>query len=93
MYGIVLGAVAVLTILTVVITKWYLAKGILKPVYYMNITTSLLHASVNWIMFLHDAEQVAMLLYNLLSIYAIVMAIKGLKRLKREANEAKESGA
>lgn len=87
MYGIILGIVAVLTILTVVIAKWYLAKGILKPVYYMNIITSLLHASINWIMFVHDVEQWAMLLYNLLSIYTIVMSIKGLKRLRKEANE------
>ena len=84
MYGIILAVVAVLTILTVVITKWYLAKGILKPVYYLNIITSVLHASVNWVMYLHDSEQIAMLLYNFLSIYAIIMSVKGLRRLKRE---------
>ena len=87
MYGILLAVVAGLTILTVVITKWYLAEGILKPVYYLNIITSLLHALVNWMMFIHDAEQVGMLMYNLLSIYAIVMAVKGLKRLKKERQD------
>lgn len=84
MYGILLAVIAVLTILSVAVTKWYLAKGILKPVYYLNITTSLLHASVNWAMFLHDTEQIAMLLYNFLSIYVIIMAAKGLRRLKIE---------
>ena len=84
MYGITLAVVAILTILTVVITQWHLAKGILKPVYYLNIATSLLHATVNWAMYLHDSEQIAMLLYNFLSIYAITMSIKGLRRLKRE---------
>jgi hypothetical protein len=84
MYGTILAVVAIITIFTVVITKWYLAKGILRPVYYLNITTAILHASVNWIMYLHDSEQIAILLYNLLSIYAIVMSIKGLKRLKKE---------
>lgn len=87
MYGILLAIVAVLIITTVVITKWYLAKGILKPVYYLNIIISILHAFVNWIMFIHDTEQIAMLLYNFLSVYAIIMAIKGLKRLKRENEE------
>ena len=91
MYGILLTIVAALTISTVVVTKWYLAKGILKPVYYLNIATSLLHALVNWMMFIHDPEQIGMLLYNLLSIYAIIMSVKGLKRLKKEKliNEAK----
>lgn len=90
MYQIILVIIAILTVMSVTTTKWYLSKGILKPVYHLNIFTSLLHATVNWAMFLHDSEQIGMLIYNFLSVYTIVMAIRGLNRLKEEdTNETK----
>ena len=85
MYGSLLTIITLLTISGVVASKWYLAKGILKPVYCLNITISVLHFVVNWMMFLHDSEQISLLLYNFLSIYAVVMSVKGLMRLKRES--------
>ena len=84
MYSVILTIAATLTIIIVISAKWFLAKGILKPVYYLNMVTSVLHASINWIMYLHDPEQIGMLLYNFLSIYVIIMSIKGLRRLKKE---------
>jgi len=87
MYGFSLASINITAILIVVILKWYLAKGILKPVYYLGIVASCLFTCINVMMFLHDPAQWSIMLLNLLNAYAIVMNIIGLRRLARETNE------
>lgn len=87
MYGTSLAAINITSIILVVILKWYLAKGILKPVYYIGIVVSLLFTVMNTLMFIHDVEQWSIMLLNLLNAYAIVMNIIGLRRLARETKD------
>jgi len=88
MYSFWLTTINILAITLVVILKWYLAKGVLKPVYYLGIVASCLFSCINIMLFLHDPEQWSIMLMNILNVYAVVMNIIGLKRLaKEERNE------
>jgi len=90
MYSTLLASVNVTAILVVIALKWYLAKGILRPVYHLGIVASCLFTCVNVMMYLHDPAQWSIMLLNLLNVYAIVMNVVGLRRLRKESNENSE---
>lgn len=84
MYSFWLTTVNVIAIVFVLILKWYLAKGTLKPVYYLGIIASCLFSCVNIMLFIHDPAQWSILLLNILNIYSVVMSVIGLLRLSKE---------
>jgi len=77
----------ILTIIAIILTmfsKWYLAKGILRPVYWLGIGIGITYLILNTVTAFLRPEFQAVIFYNLLSIYAISMSIKGLNRLRKE---------
>ena len=91
MYSILLASVNITAILVVIVLRWYLTKGILRPVYHLGIVASCLFTCTNVMLYLHDPGQWSIMLLNILNAYVVVMNIIGLKRLRKEKNEAKKT--
>ncbi|KKM72554.1 hypothetical protein LCGC14_1419300 [marine sediment metagenome] len=87
MYSFWLTIINISAIILVIALKWYLAKGILKPVYYLGIVASCLFTCVNIMLYVHDSTQWSIMLLNIMNAYAVVMNVVGLKRLKKEKED------
>ena len=85
MYNVSLTSLNITAILIVVVLKWYLAKGILRPVYWLGIIGAIIFSCMNFMLFIHDTEQWSVMLLNILNAYGIIMNIIGLRRLKKES--------
>ena len=84
MYEVILTTVIIASILLVIANKWLLAKGILKPVYWLGIAIAITLSTKNTMLFIHDMTQWSVMLLNVMNVYGIIMSVVGLRRLKRE---------
>ena len=63
---------------------WLVAKGSLRPVYWLMILSGIAGTVANITLASNDPKQVVVLLINLTTLFMIVMGIKGLFRLRKE---------
>lgn len=82
-----------ITILTLVvvpanmIAQWFLSKGKLYLAYPLLIFVYVLYIIIETFLALRDPAQTSVLLFNIVNIWAAIMAWKGLQRLKKSENE------
>jgi len=79
---IVNAAVAVMFISTLA-RNWFVARGILKPVYWLMIIIAISSAALNLMVAVEKPAYSSLLLFNMLSIQAVYCAIVGLRRLAK----------
>lgn len=84
MYSFWLATINIFAVILVIILKWYLSKGILKPVYWLGIATACLFTCVNIMLFVHDSSQWSIMLLNIMNFYSVIMNIVGLRRLYKK---------
>jgi hypothetical protein len=84
----------VVTVATVVVVilqlynHYNLSNGNLKLAYKVAIVAYTLYAAIETSLALRDPEQISVMLFNIVNIWAIAMAAKGLFRLKKLEKEA-----
>lgn len=83
-YNLALSTVNITAITIMLVSDWYLAKGILRPVYCLGILTATLFGVESVMMFVHDADQWSTLLMNIVNVNVLVASASGLRRLARE---------
>jgi len=85
MFFYVYSGLIITTILMSLANKWLLAKGSLKPVYWIEIVLSITYIATNCLATIWQSELAALLLYIPLNLWTMAMAVKGLRRMKCEA--------
>ena len=81
--------VATVTVVALQLYNHYnLSKGNLKLAYKIAIVAYSLYAAIETSLALRDPQQISVMLFNIVNIWAIAMAVKGLKRLKQEEQTA-----
>ena len=81
--------IATVTVVALQIYNHYnLSKGNLKLAYKIAIVAYSLYAAIETSLALRDPQQISVMLFNIVNIWAIAMAVKGLKRLKQEEQTA-----
>lgn len=88
--------VVTITTITVVVLQLYnhynLSRGNLKLAYKIAIVAYSLYAAIETSLALRDPQQISVMLFNIVNVWAIAMAVKGLRRLKLEEEKASRSG-
>jgi hypothetical protein len=70
-----------------VFNHWFLSKGNLAVAYKLSTVGYTLHMIMDTILAFSSPEQMAVLLFNLVNLWAFIMAVKGWVRLRREGKE------
>jgi len=66
-----------------VFTQWQLSKGNLKLTYPLFMVVYALYMIIETILAFNDPSQISILLFNVVNIWAFVMAFRGMLRLKK----------
>lgn len=74
------------TIIFLQLTKhWFLYKGNLKVVYYLNILAFICYFITESTVAFNNPNQWPLFFMNIVNVFAIIMSVKGIMRLKEEA--------
>lgn len=77
---------ALITVALNVLAHWNMSKGNMKVVYVLNLFVYASYFIIETSLAFNNPEQIGILLFNLLNIWAFIMAVKGLVRLRKEKN-------
>lgn len=78
---------ALITVLLNILAHWNMSKGNMKVVYVLNLFVYASYFIIETSLALNSPEQIGILLFNLLNIWAFIMAVKGIIRLRKEKKE------
>jgi len=67
-----------------IIAQWQLSKGNLKLTYPLFMMVYALYMVVETILAFNDPSQISILLFNVVNLWAFVMAFRGANRLKKK---------
>jgi len=73
-----------ITVILSVLSHWNLSKGNNKLVYTLNLFIYAMYFIIETTLALNNPEQIGIILFNILNVWAFIMAAKGLLRLRKE---------
>lgn len=77
---------SIFTVILSVFSHWNLSKGNTKVVYSLNLFIYAMYFIIETSLALNNPEQIGILIFNILNVWAFVMAAKGLLRLRQDKN-------
>lgn len=83
-YSTIITIATITTVGLQLFNHYNLSKGNLRLAYKIAIVAYSIYAGIETSLALRDSQQISVLLFNIVNIWAIAMAVKGLHRLNTE---------
>ena len=80
--GIIITVLTLIVVPANLLAQWQLSKGHLKFAYPLLVVVYSFYIVIETILALRDPSQISILLFNIVNIWALIMAYRGIQRLK-----------
>jgi uncharacterized membrane protein len=81
--GTIITCLTLIVVPANLVAQYQLSKGNLKFTYPLLVFVYALYITIETILAFNDPSQMSILLFNVVNVWALIMAIRGSKRLKR----------